>query len=84
MKKFIINNYRKYFILAAISIVIIPSLTAESFRSVRAESVGMSIKRLERLTEQLVIMLIAINYLVELLLFAQWKSCLFFPLVIEI
>ena len=53
MKKFIINNYRKYFILAGISIVIIPSLTAESFRSVRAESVGMSTKRLERLTEQL-------------------------------
>ena len=53
MKKFIINNYTKYFILAGISIFIIPSLTAESFRSVRAESVGMSTKRLERLTEQL-------------------------------
>ena len=53
MKKFIINNYTKYFILAGISIFIIPSLTAESFRAVRAESVGMSTKRLERLTKQL-------------------------------
>ena len=43
----------KYFILAGIASFILSSLTAESFRVVRAESVGMSTKRLEILTNQL-------------------------------
>ena len=53
MKKIIINKYMKYFILVGIALFILPSLTADPFRVVRAESVGMSTKRLERLTNQL-------------------------------
>ena len=43
----------QYFILAGIASFIFSPLTAESFRVVRAESVGMSTKRLEILTNQL-------------------------------
>ena len=53
MKKIIINKYMKYFILVGITLFLLPSLTADPFRVVRAESVGMSTKRLERLTNQL-------------------------------
>ena len=53
MKKIIINKYMKYFILVGITLSLLPSLTADPFRVVRAESVGMSTKRLERLTNQL-------------------------------
>ena len=53
MRIIIINKYMKYFILVGITLFILPSLTADPFRVVRAESVGMSTKRLERLTNQL-------------------------------
>ena len=53
MRKIIIFKYMKYIILAGIASFIFSPLTAESFRVVRAESVGMSTKRLERLTNQL-------------------------------
>ena len=53
MRKIIIFKYMKYFILSGIASFILSSLTAESFRVVRAESVGMSTKRLEILTNQL-------------------------------